>query len=83
MIEFQNQFQNMLDSQFHQDFQIQDAYSIFQVPQQEPTNLKKSMEFMIQSQNNNIQSQNDSFNRIEAKINQLVNMYKNEEPLPY
>ena len=40
----------MLDSQSHQDFQIQDPYSIFQVPQQEeePTDLGKSMESMIQ-----------------------------------
>ena len=34
-----------MDSQFPQDFQIQDPYSIFQVPQQEeePMNLDRSM----------------------------------------
>ena len=49
--------QNMKDSQAHQNFQIQDPYFIFQVPQQhkEPTDLEKSVESMIQSQNNYIQ----------------------------
>ena len=46
----------MLDSQSHQDFQIQDPYSIFQVPQQEeePINLEMSMKNLIQSENNNL-----------------------------
>ena len=61
MIESQEQKLKMMDSQFPQDIKIQDPYSMFQVPQQEeePTNLEKSMEPMIQSQN-------DSFNRLEA-----------------
>ena len=41
--------QNLEDWKSHQKFQIQDPYSIFQVPQQEeePTDLGKSMKFMI------------------------------------
>ena len=40
-----------MDLQSHQNFQIQDPYSIFQVPQQEeePTDLGKSMKLIIQS----------------------------------
>jgi len=39
----------MKDSRAHQNFQIQDLYFIFQVSQQqeEPTDLEKSMKFMI------------------------------------
>ena len=49
MIESQEQKLKMMDSQFSQNFQNQDPYSIFQVPQQEEelTNLDKSMESMI------------------------------------
>ena len=59
----------MMDLQSHQNFQIQDPYSMFQVPQQkeEPTNLGKSMKPMIQSQNN-------CFNRLEALMGQLNNI---------
>jgi len=74
------------DSQFPQDFQIQDPYSIFQVSQQEEelTDLEKSMECMIQSQKDYIQSQNGSFNRLEAQMSHLINRVndKNEETLP-
>jgi len=49
LIKSQNKVKNMLDLQSHQDFQIQDPYSIFQVPQhEEPTDLKMSMENLIQ-----------------------------------
>ena len=39
---------------------------------------------MIQSQNNYIQSQNNSFNRLEAQIGHLVNTIndRNEKTLP-
>ena len=86
MIESQTQFQNMLDSQSHQDFQIQYPYSIFQVPQQqeESTDLEKSIESMIQFQNDYILSQNDSFNRLTAQMGHLVNTInvRNEKTLP-
>ena len=44
----------IMDSQFPQDSQIQDPYSMFQVPQQEeePMNSDKSMENLIQFENN-------------------------------
>ena len=49
MIESQEQKLKMIDLQFPQDFQIQDLYSIFQVPQQEEhTDLENCMESMIQ-----------------------------------
>jgi len=52
LIKFQNQFQDMMDSQSYKNFQIQDPYSMFQIPQQEePTDLEKSMKLIIQSQN--------------------------------
>ena len=40
----------MKDSQTHQNFQIEEPYSTFQVPQQqeEPTDLENSIEFTIQ-----------------------------------
>ena len=49
MIESQEQKLKMMDSQFSQDSEIQDPYSMFQVPQQEeePIDLGKSMEPMI------------------------------------
>ena len=56
MIESQEQKLKMMHSQFSQDSQIQDPYYIFQVPQQGLTNLEKSMESMIQSQKDYIQS---------------------------
>ena len=42
-----------MDSQFSQNFQIQDPYSIFQVPQQEEESmdLDRSMENLIQFEN--------------------------------
>ena len=66
--ESERQVQKLKNLQAHQDFQIQDPYSIFQVPtqQEEPIDLGKIMKFMTQSQNDYIQSQNDSFNRLEA-----------------
>ena len=57
--ELERRIQNLEDSKSHQNFQIQDPYFIFQVAQQkEHTDLKKSMEFMIQFQS-------DPFNMIE------------------
>ena len=53
MIESQEQKSKMIDSQFPQDSQIQDPYSIFQVSQQEeePMDLYRSMKTLIQSEN--------------------------------
>jgi len=69
-----------MDSQFPQDFQIQDPYSIFQVPQRELMNLDRSMENLIQSENNFLHS----VNRLEAQMSHLINIVKdkNEETLP-
>ena len=55
-----------MDSQFPQDFQIYDPYSIFQVPQQEeePMDLDRSMENLIQSENDFF----ESVNRLEAQM---------------
>ena len=51
--ELEWQIQYLEDSKSHQNFQIQDPYSIFHVPQQEEhTNLEKSMESVIQFQRN-------------------------------
>ena len=52
--------------------------------QEEPIKLEKSIESTIQSQNDYIQSQNDSFNRLEAQMSHLVNIINdtNEETLP-
>ena len=44
----ERRIQNLEDSKFHQSFQIQDPYSIFQVPQQEEhIDLEKSTKYMI------------------------------------
>ena len=58
MIESQEQKLKMMDSQFLQDSQIQDPYSMFQVLQQEeePIDSDRSMENLIQSENNFFQS---------------------------
>ena len=67
-----------MDSQSHKNFQIQDLFSMFQVPQQkeEPTDLGKSMDPMILSQN-------DSFNRLESLMSQLKDAYWVEKTLSY
>ena len=62
MIESQEQKLKMMDSQFSQDFQIQDPYYIFHVSQQEKlSNLERSMKCLIQNQN----SLNQSINMLE------------------
>ena len=76
---FEQRIQNLEDSRSHQNFQIQDPYSIFQVPQQEHTDLKRSMEYIIQFM---IQFQSDPFDMIEARLNRLENMCRNKETLP-
>jgi len=68
----------MMDSQFPQDSQIQDLYSMFQVPQEEePMGSDKSLKNLIQSENNFFQS----VNRVEAQMSRLINKVKerNEE----
>ena len=81
-LESGRQNQNMKDSQSHQNFQIQEPYSISQVPQlsEEPTDLEKSMKFMIHPQYDYIQSQNEflqSTDRLEATITYFVNTINN------
>jgi len=82
MIESQEQKLKMMNSQFPQDFQIQDPYSIFQVPQkeEEPMDLNRSMKNLIQFENNFFQS----INKLEAQMSHLINILKdrNEETLP-
>ena len=63
------------------NLQAQDPYSIFQVPsqQQEPIDLEKSKEYLIQSQN----SLNQSIKMLEPQVSRLVNTNdKEEETLP-
>jgi len=72
----------MMDSQFPQTFQIHNLNSLFQVqPQQEeePIDLEKSIEALIQIQN----TFNQDFNRLKAQISQVANTYRNEKTLPY
>ena len=58
----ERQIQNLEGSKSHQNFQIQDPYSIFQVPQKEEhTDFEKSTESMIQFQS-------DLLNMIEANL---------------
>ena len=74
MTESQEQKPKMMNSQFSQNFQIQNPYSIFQVPQQE------CMKNLIQFKNYYSQS----LNRLEAPMSYLINIVKdrNEETLP-
>ena len=69
----------MMDSQLSQDFQIQDLYSMFQVPQQEeePMDSDRSMESLIHSENNFF----PIYNRLEGQMSHLINVVKdrNEE----
>ena len=65
MIEFQ---EHKLDSQFPQNSQIQDPYSMFQVPQQEELmDSDRSMKNLIQSENDF----NQSVNRIEVQMSRF------------
>ena len=70
--EIKRRIQILEDSKSCQNFQITDPYSIFQ---EERTNLEKSMEFMIQFQN-------DPLDMIEARLSRLKNMSRNKETLP-
>jgi len=81
MIESEEQKLKMMNSQFPQDFQIQDPYSIFQVSQQEePIDLDRSMKNLTKSENDFLQS----INRLEAQMSRLINIVKdrNKETLP-
>jgi len=72
----------MMDSQFPQDSQIQDHYSMFQVSQQEKEHMDsvRSMENLIQSENNFFQS----INRLKAQMSHYINIMKerNQKTLP-
>ena len=74
MIESQEQKLKMMDSQFPQNSQIQDPYSMFQVSQQkeELMDSDRSMENLIQSENN----LNQSINRLGAQMSHLLNIMK-------
>ena len=62
----------MIDLQFSQDSQIQDSYSMLQVPQQELMDSYRSMKNLIQSENNFDQS----VNRKEVQMSCLLNIMK-------
>jgi len=87
--ESEQQVQKLKDSQVHQDFQIQDPYSIFQVPTQqeeELINWKDKVEMFIQCRNDFPQSSfdcNQSIKRLEAQMSRLINIVndRNEETL--
>jgi len=65
--EFEQQIQKMKDSQSHQKFQIQDPYSNFSSPTTTRKTYWLRKEYiMIPSQNDYVQSQNNSFNRLGA-----------------
>ena len=70
--ELERWIQILEDSKSRQNFQVIDPYSIFQ---EEHTDLEKSMEFMIQFQN-------DPLYMIEARLSRLKNMRRNKETLP-
>ena len=80
----------MKDSQSHQNFQIQDPYSIFHVPPQkeeETINWKDRTKALVQCQNDFIQSTfnyNQSIDRVESTISHFVNTIndRNEESPP-
>ena len=68
--ELERRIQILEDSKSRQNFQVTNPYSIFQ----EHTNLEKSMETMIQCQN-------DPLDMIEARLSRLENMRRNKETL--
>ena len=70
--ELERRIQILEDSKSRQNFQVTDPYSIFQG---EHDNLEKSMETMIQYQN-------DPLDMIEERISRLENMCKKKETLP-
>jgi len=70
--ELEWRIQILEDSKSCQNFQVTDPYSIFQG---EHANLEKSMEIMIQYQN-------DRLDMIEARISRLENMHRNKKSLP-
>jgi len=72
--------QIQLDLILSNNSQIQDPYSIFQVPpqQEEPVDFEESMESMIQSEDFFTQS----IDMIEVKLSRLENMHRNEKTLP-
>ena len=70
--ELEWRIQILEDSKSRQNFQIKDLYSIFQ---KEHTDLKKSMESMLQFQS-------DPLDMIEARVSRLKNMRRNKKTLP-
>ena len=69
--ELERRIQILEDSKSRQNFQVTDPYSIFQ---EEHADLEKSMNSMIQFQN-------DPLDMIEARLNRLKNMHRNKETL--
>ena len=70
--ELERRIEILENSKSRQNFQITDPYSIFQG---EHANLEKSIEIMIQCQN-------DPLDMIEARFSRLENMHRNKETLP-
>ena len=70
--ELERRIQILEDSKSRKNFQVTDPYSIFQG---EHANLEKSMETMIQCQN-------DPLDMIEGRISRLENMRRNKKALP-
>ena len=70
--ELEWRIQILEDSKSRQNFQITDPYSIFQ---EKHADLEKSMESMIQFQN-------DPLDMIEVRLSRLENMRRNKETLP-
>jgi len=70
--ELERRIQILEDLKSCQNFQVIDSYSIFQ---EEHADLEKSMEFIIQSQN-------DPLDMIEVRLSRLENMRRNKETLP-
>ena len=70
MIESQQQKLKMMDSQFPQNSQIQEPYSMCQVSQEEPMDLGRSIENLIQSENNFFQS----IDRLEEQMSRYINI---------
>ena len=70
--ELERRIQILEDSKSRQNFQVTNPYFIFQ---EEHADLEKSIESMIQFQN-------DPLDMIEARLSRLKNMRRNKETLP-
>ena len=79
--ESERQSQNMLDSQI---FQNQDPYTPFlEHLLEETSHLEKSIKILQESALQFQKSSTQPINRLETQLNQLVNIYRNEETLSF